>query len=59
MNDESAEKYLEATIRQQPRHWLIDKKRTADISAVPPKRDSLISVCTHVKVGYLLISGPI
>ena len=27
MNDESAEKYLEATIRQQPRHWLIDKKR--------------------------------
>ena len=26
MNDESAEKYLEATIRQQPRHWLIDKK---------------------------------
>ena len=47
MNDESTEKYLEATIRQQPRHWLI------------PKRDSLISVCTHVKVGYLLISGPI
>lgn len=27
MNNESAEKYLEATIRQQPRHWLIDKKR--------------------------------
>ena len=27
MNDESTEKYLEATIRQQPRHWLIDKKR--------------------------------
>ena len=45
MNDESTEKYLEATIRQQPRHWLI--------------RDSLISVCTHVKVGCLLISGPI
>lgn len=59
MNDESAEKYLEATIRQQPRLWLIDKNETADISAVPPKRDSLISVCTHVKVGYLLISGPI
>ena len=52
MNDESAEKYLEATIRQK-------KTETADISAVPPKRDSLISVCTHVKVGYLLISGPI
>ena len=27
MNDESTEKYLEATIRQKPRHWLIDKKR--------------------------------
>ena len=29
MNDESTEKYLEATIRQQPRHWLIDKKRNS------------------------------
>ena len=27
MNDESTEKYLVATIREQPGHWLIDKKR--------------------------------
>ena len=40
------------------RLWLIDKKRDADISAVPPKRDSLISVCIHVKAGFLLITGP-
>ena len=59
MNDESTEKYLEATIRQQPRHWLIDKKRNGRHLRRPAKRDSLISVCTHVKVGYLLISGPI
>ena len=48
MNNESAEKYLEATIRQQPRHWLIDKNETADISAVPPKRDSLNLCFVHM-----------
>ena len=47
MNDESTEKYLEATIRQQPRHWLIDKNETADISAVPPKEIAL-SLFVHM-----------
>ena len=53
MNDESAEKYLEATIRQQPRHWLIDKKAKRQTS--PPSRPKEIALSLFVHMSRLVI----